>query len=368
MTTIDVSGLEKRFGSTHAVGPISFKVEQGELLSLLGPSGCGKTTTLRMIAGFESPSAGRIYIGGRDATVLPVERRGVGMVFQSYALFPHLSVYDNVAFGLRLRRRSRSEIERRVVASLTLVGLQDYGERMPRQLSGGQQQRISLARALTVEPDALLLDEPLSNLDLKLREQMRDEIRSLQQRLGITAIYVTHDQGEAMAMSDRVAVMNRGCIEQIGAPREVYERPASLFVAGFIGRCSVLPGQIERPAAGLPRFATASGVHFDVAPEFVCDEWVAGHPLTLVLRPEGISFTAPEGVPFNRLPVEIEDFVYVGESTDYTLKLKPGGERLAASLRTLRGTHQPARGEHLDIFVRTSECVLVNELPQTGTS
>ena len=238
---IRLAQVTKTFdGHVVAVDDVTLDIEAGEFFALLGPSGCGKTTTLRMIAGFEMPDAGRVHVGGRDITDLPVHRREMGMVFQSYALFPHRTVAQNVAFGLRMRDVSKPDIERRVEAALALVALTGLEERKPAQLSGGQQQRVALARALVVEPPVLLCDEPLGALDRKLRQQMQFELKELQRRLGVTLVFVTHDQEEALAMSDRIAVMNKGRVEQVGAPTEIYERPRTRFVADFIGEINLL--------------------------------------------------------------------------------------------------------------------------------
>ncbi len=246
---LSIRSVVKRFGSVVAVDGVSLDVDEGELLSFLGPSGCGKTTLLRLIAGFETPNQGEIWLAGRRLDTLPPNRRGATMVFQGYALFPHLSVFENVAYGLRVRRLSGAALRERVEKALELVGLRGLGERQPSQLSGGQQQRVAVARALVLEPSLLLFDEPLSNLDAKLREQMRFEIRALQRRLGITAVYVTHDQAEAMTLSDRVAIMNAGRIEQLGAPREVYDEPRTRFVADFIGRATFVRAEVAAAAA-----------------------------------------------------------------------------------------------------------------------
>jgi ABC-type Fe3+/spermidine/putrescine transport system ATPase subunit len=242
---LSLKSITKRFGDTTAVDDISFEVARSEWLSLVGPSGCGKSTTLRIIAGFISADCGELKIKDVDLTHAPPHRRNTAMVFQNYALFPHMTVAENVGYGLRLRRVSRSEIDRRVRAALTLVQLDGYGERYPtREMSGGQQQRVALARAIVIEPDVLLLDEPLSNLDARLREDLRVEMAELHRRVGLATIYVTHDQEEALSMSSRVAVMNRGRIEQIGSPEDIYDRPATLFVADFIGKVNTLPGRV----------------------------------------------------------------------------------------------------------------------------
>ena len=244
--SVEFSSVSKIYpGDVKAVDNVSLRVEAGELVTLLGPSGCGKTTTLRMIAGLEKATDGSIYIGEKNVTHLPATDRDVTMVFQSYALFPHMSVSQNVAYGLKLLKLSRSELKRRADDGLALVGLQGYGDRLPSELSGGQQQRVAVARALVLEPQVLLFDEPLSNLDAKLRRQVREEIRDIQQRLGLTVVYVTHDQEEALAVSDRIIVMNNATIAQFGTPRDSYERPVSEFVADFIGEANVFGVTIE---------------------------------------------------------------------------------------------------------------------------
>src|SRR6266704_7172386 len=243
MARLQLTGLTKTYGDFRAVSDVNHDIGQGELVVLLGPSGCGKTTTLRMIAGFIPPTAGAIRLGGNDVTRQPPWKRNTGLVFQSYALFPHLSVVDNVAFGLRMRKLPQSEIAAKLTEVLRLVRLEKLADRLPRELSGGQQQRVALARALVIEPDILLLDEPLSNLDARLRDSMRNEIREIQQRLRMTTVFVTHDQTEAMAICDRVVVMNGGKLEQIGSPHDIYETPATPMVADFVGRINRLQGQ-----------------------------------------------------------------------------------------------------------------------------
>ena len=244
MSFLVLDGLSKRYGAALAVDNLSLSIEKGEFLSLLGPSGCGKTTTLQMIAGFVEPTAGAITLDGADLLAVKPAKRGLGIVFQSYALFPHMTVGANVAFGLEMRGVSRAERERRVAEALDLVGLAGFADRFPRSLSGGQQQRVALARALVIRPQVLLLDEPLSNLDAKLREDMQVELRQIQRTIGITTILVTHDQAEAMALSDRVVIMNEGRVEQIASPDRAYEAPASRFVATFLGKSNVLMGRI----------------------------------------------------------------------------------------------------------------------------
>jgi spermidine/putrescine ABC transporter ATP-binding subunit len=353
---IQLDSIGKSFGDFEAVRSVSLTIGEGEFVSLLGPSGCGKTTTLRIVAGFETPSSGKLLIGGRDMTDVPVERRGLSMVFQNYALFPHLSVFENVAFGLRLKRIDKSEIAERVRRALDQVGLAGFDTRSPRQLSGGQQQRVSLARALVVNPKVLLMDEPLSNLDLKLREQLRGEIRSLQRSLGITAIYVTHDQDEAMAMSDRIAVMNAGRIEQVGAARDIYERPRTTFVASFIGQCNLLPGVLDGT-----RFLTAAGLPLEV--EAAMATSFERGDIRLAIRPETIRFGQSEAG--NRLDVRVSDVVYLGDIAQVTVvPVTPAGgdaEPLVAAWRTQRGQAMPAVGDRLTIVVQPADCVPVFE-------
>ena len=260
MARLQLTGLTKTYGDFRAVADVNLDIGQGELVVLLGPSGCGKTTTLRMIAGFIAPTAGEIRLGGNDITRQPPWKRNTGLVFQSYALFPHLSVADNVAFGLRMRKLPQPQIATKLTEVLRLVRLEGLADRLPRELSGGQQQRVALARALVIEPDILLLDEPLSNLDAKLRHEVRVEIRELQKELGLTTVMVTHDQEEALTMADRLVVMANGQVQQVGSQRDLYENPANTFVAGFVGRTNFLHGRVETPGVfrsesglGIPR-------------------------------------------------------------------------------------------------------------------
>ena len=291
MVEVRLERVTKRFGKVVAVDDVSLDILNREIFTILGPSGCGKTTTLRIIAGFELPDSGRVFFDERDVTFEKPYRRGTAMVFQNYALWPHMTVYDNIAYGLKLRKLPKEEIRRRVKWVLELVGLVGLEKRFPLQLSGGQQQRVALARAIVVEPSVLLLDEPLSNLDAKLRIRMREEIVSLQRRLGITTIYVTHDQEEAMSISDRIAVMNEGKVYQVGSPMEVYMNPRNLFVATFIGRSNVLKGRVIGTTNGLYVASVGgqkvAGILMDEPKLSVGDE------VFLVVRPE--SFFLVEG-------------------------------------------------------------------------
>jgi putative spermidine/putrescine transport system ATP-binding protein len=282
-----LDGLTKRFGEIVAVDHLGLSVRKGEFVSLLGPSGCGKTTTLQMIAGFVEPTSGSVMLDGQDLLQVPPRARGLGIVFQSYALFPHMTVAGNVAFGLEMRRLPRPERETRVREALALVGLEPYAARLPRQLSGGQQQRVAFARALLIRPSLLLLDEPLSNLDAKLREEMRDELRSIQQRTGATTILVTHDQAEAMALSDRIVVMNRGRAEQIACPQDAYARPATSFVARFLGRTNLLEGSICHDGA---RTCLRIGDQY-----WTLSQPGSNGPAMITVRPERISFAGASG-------------------------------------------------------------------------
>jgi putative spermidine/putrescine transport system ATP-binding protein len=322
---VAVVNIEKSYGSTWAVQDVSFTIEPGHVLSLLGPSGCGKTTIMRMIAGLIDPTGGDIRIAGAAITDVPVHRRNIGMLFQNYALFPHLSVARNVAFGLEMRKVPRAEIERQVAATLAMVQLTHLADRLPHQLSGGQQQRVGLARALVVEPAVLLLDEPFGALDKKLRESMQIEMRQLQRRLGITTLMVTHDQDEALTLSDRVAVMHNGRIEQLGTPREIYEKPATRFVANFIGTSNFLTGAVTRrdPNGYLVTSADGLMLQVDGAPPRAAE-------VTVSLRPESIAIAragaALANAP-NRLRVVVEQVVYHGLNTQFHLR-RPGGEPL----------------------------------------
>ena len=315
---VHVDGVSKRFshrvkGEVYAARDVRLDVAPGEFVTLLGPSGCGKTTTLRMIAGFELPDAGRVRFGSDDVTTLPANRRNIGFVFQNYALFPHLSVSGNVAYGLLVRGRPAQDVAREVKEVLTLVGLAGYEHQFPAQLSGGEQQRVALARAIVIRPRVLLFDEPLSNLDAKLRVQMRTEIRDLQRRLAITTIYVTHDQEEAMAVSDRIAVMNQGSIVQEGSAEDLYHRPATEFVATFVGRVNLLPGKIVERTGDTAKVTALGAI---VNARLGRADIPVGGTARLVVRPEAI-IVADEGT--DGLPARVITRTFLGEKVEYTL-------------------------------------------------
>jgi putative spermidine/putrescine transport system ATP-binding protein len=319
---LSLSGVVRRFGPVAALAGVDLRVAEGELLTILGPSGSGKTTLLKVVAGFEIPDEGTVRLGAEDVTLAPPRRRAVGMVFQNYALFPHMTVAQNVAFPLEMRRLPKAERERRVAEALALVELSGYGARLPRQLSGGQQQRVALARAIVFDPRLLLLDEPFGALDRKLREAMQLEVRRLQRRLRLTTLFITHDQEEALILSDRIAVMSAGRIEQVGTPGEVYARPATRFVADFVGESNLLDGTArggggtaEVPGLGVVRLDGAAGPP-------------AG-PVTLLLRPEALRIgAAADGLP-NRAAGRVVETVFLGLSVKLRLRLDSGLELLA---------------------------------------
>ena len=320
---IELRGVDKSFEDTRALEGIDLSISNGEFLTLLGPSGCGKTTILRILSGFETPDQGDVSIGGQRMNDVPPERRQVNTVFQNYALFPHMTVRDNVAFGLRMQSCPKGEIEGRVLEALRMVHLEQYADRRPHQLSGGQQQRVAIARAVVNKPLVLLLDEPFSAHDYKLRRAMQLEIKRLQRRLGITFVFVTHDQEEAFAMSDRVVVMNQGRIEQIGTPQEIYEEPSNLYVARFVGEINILPARIMSvPGEGI-YIADISGRRFTLR---TSRPFAAGDRVNVLLRPEDIRVYAhdderPEG-PY--LTGRIEETVYKGATVDISIALDSG--------------------------------------------
>jgi putative spermidine/putrescine transport system ATP-binding protein len=344
MSFLSVHGLRKAFGPVVAVQDFSLEAERGEFVSLLGPSGCGKTTVLRMIAGFESPSAGRVTIDGEDVTHLPTRARRIGMVFQSYALFPNLTVEGNIAFGLKVAGMHRDAIAVRVKEMLDLIGLPGLGGRYPVELSGGQQQRVALARAIAIRPRILLLDEPLSALDAKIRVSLREELRTIQRELGITALFVTHDQEEALALSHRVVVMNAGWVEQTGTPSQVYRTPRTPFVATFVGTANVLPCRIEDPAGGLLSFGAARLTAGHKVPGAV------GDVLEMALRPEAIALAAFDDAS-NNLPATVRDVTFLGPVVRIRLTLD-GGTPAVVDLHGEGARDLPEAGAPVTLFFR----------------
>jgi spermidine/putrescine transport system ATP-binding protein len=340
--------VTKQFAGVTAVDDLSLDIAEGEFFSMLGPSGCGKTTTLRMIGGFEDPSYGTVYLGGRDVTDLPPYKRDVNTVFQSYALFPHLNVMENVAFGLRRKKVDRSEIETRVADTMRLVDLVGFEDRKPAQMSGGQQQRVALARALVNHPKVLLLDEPLGALDLKLRKQMQLELKRIQQEVGITFIYVTHDQEEAMTMSNRIAVMRQGRIEQLGEPEAVYENPATEFVAGFLGASNLFEGELKDGGVnGDANVLLTAGQTVRVPTDRIPTH--SSNRLKVGVRPEKISI-APDGgeVPngHNSISGRVVMSTYIGVSHQFKVEA-PGGTELTVYVQNLGAARSPGQGEHV---------------------
>ncbi len=319
---LELQGVVKRYGATLGVGPVDFDVREGEFLTLLGPSGCGKTTTLHVVAGLLSPDEGRVVLGGRDITRLDPQHRDMGVVFQNYALFPHKTVFDNVAFGLRMRRMPREEIAGRVRRMLELVGLPGVETRLPGQLSGGQRQRVALARALVIEPTVLLLDEPLSNLDAVLRKRMRVDLRDLQQRLGIATIFVTHDQDEAFEMSDRVVLLNRGRIEQIGTPEELYDDPATRFAAEFIGETNLIEGVVAAAAGATVTVDTSVGARYGAfAPD---GRLRGGDAVYLMIRPERIDVVPEPPAGGGGMSATVAKRVFAGDVITFELRTDHG--------------------------------------------
>jgi spermidine/putrescine transport system ATP-binding protein len=340
--TVRLEGVVKRFGQMTAVDHLDLKVARGEFFSMLGPSGCGKTTTLRIIAGFEQPDDGSVFLDGKSVESTPPYRRNVNTVFQSYALFEHLSVQDNVAFGLRRKKVPEPEIKKRVGEMLELVRLKQKASSRPRQLSGGQQQRVALARALVNLPAVLLLDEPLGALDLQLRKQMQIELKQIQRTVGITFVYVTHDQEEALTMSDRIAVMNEGVLQQCGTPEEIYEEPANAFVAGFIGISNLLPGEVEDHGV---RLKTGQ-----LIPAHMEERIPAGESVFVCVRPEKLRLgAADEG----QVSVEgtVVETVYLGTATQYLVEVASGIRLVAIenNVHTASRDDRPARGSKLTI-------------------
>jgi spermidine/putrescine transport system ATP-binding protein len=342
---VELVDLVKHFDDVVAVAGISLDIPPGQFFSLLGPSGCGKTTTLRLIGGFERPDAGRIVLDGRDMAQTPPHRRPVNTVFQSYALFPHLNVFDNVAFGLRFTGASKEEAARRVAEALRLVRLEGFEERKPTQLSGGQQQRVALARALVLNPSVLLLDEPLGSLDAKLRKALQIELKAIQEEVGITFVYVTHDQEEALTMSDRLAVMSEGHIEQIGAPQEVYEEPGTAYVADFLGVSNLMDGEAKGRETDGCRVALG-----DLEVVAGRGDTRAKGPVKMVIRPERVRVEEQGASGPNRLPAMVDRTVYVGSIMQVMVRL-PGGQAVQAMIPNRGDAHAYPQGAAVSLFL-----------------
>ena len=356
MAGITIKNLSKRFGAGEtgfaAVSDLSLDIKDGQFVTLLGPSGCGKTTTLRLIAGYLTPDQGTIHVGDRlvssPAQVMPPDSRGMGMVFQNYAVWPHKTVYENVVFGLKLRKVPAQAARRKVEEMLALVNLSGLQNRFPNELSGGQQQRVALARSLVVEPEILLLDEPLSNLDAKLRERMRGELKALQRRIGITFVYVTHDQAEALALSDQIAVIDRGRLQQFGTPFEVYARPANRVVADFMGLVNLVPGTVLELRNGVGKVQAGAGLSLDVA---MPDGLAAGDAVDVAIRPENIRLRAANGAA---APARISDHVFLGNISEYYATLA-SGQVLRVQTHPLE---QFAVGDAVTLDVDATQCTI----------
>jgi putative spermidine/putrescine transport system ATP-binding protein len=367
MAFLELTGVQKAFGDTYAVHDFNLGAAKGEFVSFLGPSGCGKTTTLRMIAGFERPTAGTISVDGRDITNKSPNQRNVGMVFQSYALFPNMTVAGNVGYGLRVRGRPKADIAKRVGELLEMIGLPGRGERYPWQLSGGQQQRVALARALAIEPQVLLLDEPLSALDAKIRIILRKEIRAIQRQLGITTVYVTHDQEEALSLSDRVVVMSEGRIEQIGTPFEIYNFPATPFVASFVGTLNLVQTGVVEPATGRVSLAGQ-----EVRTSKPITTARAGDRVTLAVRPEGIELGAG-GENANQVRGTLEDINFLGSVVRLRIGLGDGGDGTPATSMTLDTFNEPhlalpAVGDAVVVSFPPEACFVLQGSETSATS
>ncbi|MGV8938537.1 MAG: ABC transporter ATP-binding protein [Allorhizobium sp.] len=352
-----LGGIVKRFGLITAVHKMDLSIDEGSFVTMVGPSGCGKTTTLRMIAGLLDPSEGEIIIKGKSVTHTPIHKRNLGIVFQNYALFPHKTIYDNVAFGLKYRKQSQSQIDAKVRQALDLVQLPDLSNRFPRELSGGQQQRIALARAIVIEPDVLLLDEPLSALDANLREDMRVELKRIQAQLGITTIFVTHDQSEALAMSDKIVVMSKGHIEQIGDPEDVYVNPASAFVARFLGNSNLMEGKIASRSGGQVD-VTIEGIGNLRLPLSRSHGMADGERAMVVVRAERLyldqsdSEAPPDGIA---IPAEVTAVDYQGQAARYFVSI---GDQALQAINPIE-KHPYRQGDKVRAVIRGGDCALV---------
>ena len=349
MAQLELIHISKSFSGTIAVQDFNLSVDTGEFISFLGPSGCGKTTTLRMVAGFEIPTSGIVKLDNQDLTQLPANKRNMGMVFQSYALFPNMTAAQNVGYGLKVAGKPKTEIEGRVNEMLDLIQMRDFAKRYPNQLSGGQQQRLALARALAIHPRVLLLDEPLSALDAKIRLELRQEIRRIQQHLGITTIYVTHDQEEALSLSDRIVVMRRGVIQQVGTPQQIYNNPSGDFVAEFVGHINLLPVEVDQPQQGIVRL----GRQLIRAGQF---EHLNGRPVRLAVRPEELRSGFVEGA--NNLTGKIESVTYLGAIV--RIRVDVDGYLVSLDMFNERALNIPAVGQPYAIHFPVGACWLTN--------
>jgi spermidine/putrescine transport system ATP-binding protein len=361
---VKLDNVRKQYGSFVAVHQADFAIGRGEFFAMLGPSGCGKTTTLKMIAGFEQPTAGQVFLEGEDVSQVPPHKRNVNTVFQQYALFPHMSVFDNVAFGPRSKKINETEVKKRVIEMLDVVRLGEFAQRRPAQLSGGQQQRVALARALVNYPSALLLDEPLAALDLKLREAMQIELKRIQREIGITFVFVTHDQGEALTMSDRIAVMSEGRVEQVGAPVDIYARPETLFVAGFIGSANLLPGTVVSSDGAGTRVQLLDGTQVVVAAgnSAPTTQLSQGHQVTVMLRPEQVVLEG-EG----QMKVFITDTVFQGSSVRVVGRTANDTE-VSALVPAGSNNKAPSAGETVSMQWHSSAPYLLEGWPETAGS
>jgi spermidine/putrescine transport system ATP-binding protein len=354
---VEIDQVSRRFATFQALDRVSLTIREGEFFSLLGPSGCGKTTLLRIIGGLDLPDSGTVRIGGVDASAMPAHKRPVNTVFQSYALFPHLSVRDNVAFGLRMKKVAAEEIATRVDEALAMVQIASFAESKPAQLSGGQKQRVALARALINRPKVLLLDEPLGALDLKLRKELQVELLALQRSVGITFIFVTHDQEEALVLSDRIAVMRAGRIEQLGEAETLYERPRNRFVSQFLGSCNLLEGEISGKEGDELRVSTAYGTMYVAA---AGSSLPAGQRVTLAVRPEKVAIASPGEAGTNKVPGTVEQLIYIGSETHYILST-PGGKLTAYVMNSLLGPLGLEIGDRVSAYLPSSALLVLED-------
>ena len=358
---IVLSGVTKAFGENVVVNDIDLSIREGEFFSMLGPSGCGKTTTLRMIAGFEVPTIGTVTLAGEDVTEVPPAKRNVNMVFQAYALFPHMTVQENVEFGLRIKKVKKDEVASRAAEAIASVQLEGFEQRKPAQLSGGQQQRVALARALVNRPAALLLDEPLGALDLKLRHEMQHELKAIQVRTGTTFVYVTHDQEEALTMSDRIAVMNNGIVEQCATPREIYEHPTTAFVAGFIGTSNIVHMRVDRNEGGKAIMDLSEGQRI------VANSAKTSGDLQITVRPEKIHLSADGlGPDASTVGGRISDVVYLGSMTQITVDLPNGDALTVHRLNDQAGKADPTVGDTISLHWAAENSFVIEGLPSTA--